>query len=366
MMQFAPNYYSNKEQIVSAFSDAILAWYEKFGRKTLPWQQEKTAYKVWLSEIMLQQTQVTTVIPYFERFLQRFPTIIELANGHQDEVLHLWTGLGYYARARNLHKAAQIVARDYSGEFPTNIEQLNALPGIGRSTAAAILSSVYKLPHAILDGNVKRTLARSFAVEGWPGQKSVENQLWQIAETHTPEQDVDKYNQAMMDMGALVCTRSKPKCDLCPVEFMCQAKAQQRQLDFPGKKPKKEKPVKETWFAMLYHDDQVWLEQRPQVGIWGGLFCFPQHENQHIEQLFDQRAIKENMVDDIRILTAFRHTFSHYHLDITPILVKLNQQPSLVMEGQQGLWYNLSQPKEVGLAAPVKQLLHSLPYELND
>ncbi len=366
MVQFAPNYYSNKEQIVSAFSDAILAWYEKFGRKTLPWQQEKTAYKVWLSEIMLQQTQVTTVIPYFERFLQRFPTIIELANAHQDEVLHLWTGLGYYARARNLHKAAQIVARDYSGEFPTDIEQLNALPGIGRSTAAAILSSVYKLPHAILDGNVKRTLARSFAIEGWPGQKSVENQLWQIAETHTPEQDVDKYNQAMMDMGALVCTRSKPKCDLCPVEFMCQAKAQKRQLDFPGKKPKKEKPVKETWFAMLYHDDQVWLEQRPQLGIWGGLFCFPQHENQHIEQLLDQRAIKESMVDDMRILTAFRHTFSHYHLDITPILVKLNQQPSLVMEGQQGLWYNLSQPKEVGLAAPVKQLLHSLPYELND
>lgn len=366
MVQFALHYYSNKEQIVSAFSDAILAWYDNFGRKTLPWQQNKTAYTVWLSEIMLQQTQVTTVIPYFERFLQRFPSVTDLAHAHQDEVLHLWTGLGYYARARNLHKAAQIVEQQYQGEFPTDIEQLNALPGIGRSTAAAILSSVYKQPHAILDGNVKRTLARNFAIEGWPGQKAVENQLWQIAEQHTPSVDVDKYNQAMMDMGALVCTRSRPKCDLCPVEAQCQAKAQQRQLDFPGKKPKKDKPTKQTWFVMLYHDHQVWLEQRPQSGIWGGLFCFPQHEDQHIDALLDKRGFHANIIDETRILTAFRHTFSHYHLEITPILVKLKQLPCLVMEGQQGLWYNLEQPKEVGLAAPVKQLLHSLPYELND
>lgn len=351
---------------MSTFSDSILNWYENFGRKSLPWQQNKTAYKVWLSEIMLQQTQVTTVIPYFERFLERFPSVTDLAKAHQDEVLHLWTGLGYYARARNLHKAAQIVEQDYQGEFPTDIEQMNALPGIGRSTAAAILSSVYKQPHAILDGNVKRTLARCFAVEGWPGQKNVENQLWQIAEQHTPKHDVDKYNQAMMDMGAIVCTRSKPKCDLCPIEQFCQAKAQHRQLDFPGKKPKKDKPIKETWFVMLYHGNQVWLEQRPQSGIWGGLFCFPQHSNQTIEDLLDSKAITDTMISQKSTLTAFRHTFSHYHLDITPILVKLNKQPNLVMEGQQGLWYNLSQPKEVGLAAPVKQLLHSLPYELND
>lgn len=350
---------------MSTFSDAILAWYDKFGRKSLPWQQNKTAYTVWLSEIMLQQTQVTTVIPYFERFLQRFPTVTDLAQAHQDEVLHLWTGLGYYARARNLHKTAQIVQQQYAGEFPTDLEVMNALPGIGRSTAAAILSSVYKQPHAILDGNVKRTLARCFAVEGWPGQKKVENKLWEIAKTHTPSQDVDKYNQAMMDMGAIVCTRSKPKCDLCPVSEYCQAKAQQRQLDFPGKKPKKQKPIKETWFVMLYHDNQVWLEQRPQTGIWGGLFCFPQHETAEIEQQLDNRAVHDNMIDSTQVLNAFRHTFSHYHLDITPILVKLTKQPNLVMEADKGLWYNLSQPEKVGLATPVKQLLEQLSFELN-
>ena len=225
---------------MTPFATAILKWYDAYGRKELPWQQNKTAYTVWLSEIMLQQTQVTTVIPYYQRFLERFPTVIDLANAEQDEVLHLWTGLGYYARARNLHKAAKIVAEQYGGEFPLSLEEMNALPGIGRSTAAAVLSSVYKLPHAILDGNVKRTLARSFAVEGWPGQKKVENQLWEHAEAHTPKQDVDKYNQAMMDMGAMVCTRSKPKCTLCPIESMCEAKKLDRQLDFPGKKPKNE------------------------------------------------------------------------------------------------------------------------------
>ncbi|WP_413477457.1 A/G-specific adenine glycosylase [Vibrio hibernica] len=353
---------------MSTFSQAILQWYENYGRKTLPWQIDKTAYKVWLSEIMLQQTQVTTVIPYFSRFLERFPTVKDLAHAHQDEVLHLWTGLGYYARARNLHKAAQIVVQQHQGEFPLNIEQMNALPGIGRSTAAAILSSVYKQPHAILDGNVKRTLARCFAIEGWPGQKIVENQLWEIAEQNTPKLDVDKYNQAMMDMGAIVCTRSKPKCDLCPIEHLCLAEKQNRQLDFPGKKPKKEKPVKETWFIMLHYQGSVWLEQRPQSGIWGGLYCFPQHETDAIEHQLDHRAITDSMIKDKQVLTAFRHTFSHYHLDITPILVNLTREPSLVMEDKQGLWYNLSQQndaptQEIGLAAPVKQLLHLLSFE---
>ncbi|MEZ8601072.1 A/G-specific adenine glycosylase [Vibrio splendidus] len=351
---------------MTPFATAILKWYDAFGRKELPWQQNKTAYTVWLSEIMLQQTQVATVIPYYQRFLERFPTVIDLANAEQDEVLHLWTGLGYYARARNLHKAAKIVAEQYGGEFPLSIEEMNALPGIGRSTAAAVLSSVHKLPHAILDGNVKRTLARSFAVEGWPGQKKVENQLWEHAEAHTPNQDVDKYNQAMMDMGAMVCTRSKPKCTLCPIESMCEAKKLDKQLDLPGKKPKKEKPIKETWFVILYHNNQVWLEQRPQSGIWGGLFCFPQNENAEIEHQLDLRSIKDNETDSIKTMIAFRHTFSHYHLDITPVLVKLDKQPDLIMEGTKGLWYNLSKPEEIGLAAPVKQLIESLPFELND
>lgn len=345
---------------MTPFAQAILTWYDSFGRKDLPWQQNKTLYKVWLSEIMLQQTQVATVIPYFERFLQRFPTVTALAQAHQDEVLHLWTGLGYYARARNLHKAAQIIRDTYSGEFPQDLDQLNALPGIGRSTAAAILSSVLKKPYAILDGNVKRTLTRAFAVEGWPGQKKVENRLWEIAETHTPEQDTDKYNQAMMDMGALVCTRSKPKCQLCPVQQFCLAKEMEKQLDFPTKKAKKEKPIKEAWFTLLYHNNQVWLEQRPQLGIWGGLYCFPENGNADIEHLLSMRAIEESHIESRSTLICFRHTFSHYHLDITPVLIKLNTQPNLIMEGSNGLWYNLSHPEEVGLAAPVKQLIQTL------
>ncbi len=350
---------------MTPFADAILQWYDVYGRKELPWQKNKNAYRVWLSEIMLQQTQVTTVIPYFERFLQKFPDVIALANAPQDEVLHLWTGLGYYARARNLHKAAQVVATEFNGEFPLDIETLNALPGIGRSTAAAILSSVYKQPHAILDGNVKRTLARSFAVSGWPGKKSVENKLWQLAEEHTPSQDVDKYNQAMMDMGAMVCTRSKPKCLLCPVQNLCKANQQGNPLDYPGKKPKKDKPVKETWFMMFYCDNQVWLEQRPQTGIWGGLFCFPQNADAHIQQQLDKRGIAEENILETKTLPAFRHTFSHYHLDITPLLIKLSKQPNIIMDSQ-ALWYDLAQPAQIGLAAPVKQLLHSLPYELEE
>ena len=197
--------------MTNTFSDAILAWYDKFGRKTLPWQQQKTPYKVWLSEIMLQQTQVATVIPYFERFIERFPTVADLAAADQDEVLHLWTGLGYYARARNLHKAAKHIVDHHGGEFPTDIEQVIALPGVGRSTAGAVLSLSLKQHHPILDGNVKRTLARCYAVEGWPGKKPVENKLWEIAEANTPAQGVERYNQAMMDMGAMICTRSKPK-----------------------------------------------------------------------------------------------------------------------------------------------------------
>lgn len=350
---------------MTPFAKAIITWYNAYGRKDLPWQQNKSAYSVWLSEIMLQQTQVATVIPYYQKFITRFPSVVDLANAEQDEVLHYWTGLGYYARARNLHKTAKIVVEEYNGQFPTELEQMNALPGIGRSTAAAVLSSVFKKPHAILDGNVKRTLARCFAVEGWPGKKTVENQLWQYAEQHTPPTDVDKYNQAMMDMGAMICTRSKPKCTLCPVESFCIAKKQGDPLAYPAKKPKSEKPTKQTWFVILYHQGEVWLEQRPQVGIWGGLFCFPQHSDGDIEHTLAIRGINEKQIQHRKTLIAFRHTFSHYHLDITPILLELSTKPDIIMEGSKALWYNLEQPEEVGLAAPVKQLLNGLPFEIH-
>ncbi len=349
----------------TTFSDAILAWYDKFGRKTLPWQQNKTPYKVWLSEIMLQQTQVATVIPYFERFMTRFPTVQDLAAAEQDEVLHLWTGLGYYARARNLHKAAQLIVSEHNGIFPTDIDQVQALPGIGRSTAGAVLSLSLAQHHPILDGNVKRTLARCYAIEGWPGKKTVENKLWQIAETNTPEMGVERYNQAMMDMGAMICTRSKPKCELCPVSTQCIALKELRQTDFPGKKPKKTLPEKQTWFAILQCDDKVWLEQRPQVGIWGGLWCFPQHDNADLTSLLDKRLGQQlSLIEQQSQLTAFRHTFSHYHLDIVPMLYELKSQPTEINEAS-GQWYDLNNPPKIGLAAPVQKILDSLAYSLN-
>ncbi|UJF19072.1 A/G-specific adenine glycosylase [Vibrio sp. SS-MA-C1-2] len=347
----------------NSFSDRILTWYEQYGRKTLPWQQEKSSYHVWLSEVMLQQTQVATVIPYFNNFLAKFPTITDLANADQDEVLHLWTGLGYYARARNLHKTAITIRDQHQGLFPTDFEQVLALSGIGRSTAGAILSLSQKQPYAILDGNVKRVLARHFAVEGWPGKKAVENQLWQHAEELTPKTEVEKYNQAMMDMGAMICTRSKPKCQLCPIATTCQANAESRQLDFPGKKPKKITPEKQAYFLIIKYQDQVWLEQRPPVGLWGGLWCFPETEKD-VDQLIN-RKISSNIHYSKKQLIAFRHTFSHFHLDIIPILVEVEQQPSVVMEANVGIWYNLTQPPEIGLATPVQRLLTSLLLESN-
>lgn len=347
------------------FSDAILVWYDKYGRKTLPWQHNKTPYKVWLSEIMLQQTQVATVIPYFERFMARFPTVSDLAEADQDEVLHLWTGLGYYARARNLHKAAKQIVSEHNGKFPETIEQVMALPGVGRSTAGAVLSLSLKQHHPILDGNVKRTLARCYAIEGWPGKKPVENALWEIAGKNTPAEGVERYNQAMMDMGAMICTRSKPKCELCPVADLCQAKAQSRQADFPGKKPRKPLPEKQTWFAIFQHGSEVWLEQRPPVGIWGGLWCFPQHDSENIQPLLTQR-LGASVSDALKAehLNAFRHTFSHYHLDIVPLRYQLTQLPSMINDSHHGQWYNLLNPPQVGLAAPVVQILESLRYEL--
>jgi A/G-specific adenine glycosylase len=258
----------------NTFAERVLAWYDIHGRKHLPWQQDITPYKVWVSEIMLQQTQVTTVIPYFERFMQSFPSVVELANAAQDDVLHHWTGLGYYARARNLHKAAKQIVEVHGGTFPDNIDDVIALPGIGRSTAGAVLSISRNQRHPILDGNVKRVLARYYAIGGWPGQKAVENALWEVAEKNTPEKRSANYTQVMMDLGAMVCTRSKPKCDECPLQHDCLAYAQGAQTEFPGKKPKKAIPERSTLLIVPLFQQQVYLEQRPSSGLWGGLYGF--------------------------------------------------------------------------------------------
>ncbi|WP_438864685.1 A/G-specific adenine glycosylase [Neptunicella sp.] len=345
--------------IDSLFSQQILDWFDHFGRKDLPWQQDKTPYSVWVSEIMLQQTQVATVIPYYQRFMQRFADIQSLASAAEDDVLHHWTGLGYYARARNLHKAAKIIVSDYDGVFPQSLHDVMALPGIGRSTAGAILSLACGQPHSILDGNVKRVLARFAAIQGWPGNKAVEQQLWQLTDTLTPTQRTADYNQAMMDMGATLCTRSSPKCDRCPVSEACQAKALQRQTDFPGKKPKKNIPVRSTIMLIPQWQRHILIYKRPPTGIWGGLWGFHQVDDiAEINAVAEQLALGQYTTQK---LAPFRHTFSHFHLDIQPIILQLAHAPSssMVMEEQQR-WYDLDQAEGVGLAAPTKQLFSVL------
>ena len=246
------------------FQHAVLDWYQHQGRKDLPWQNPITPYRVWISEIMLQQTQVSTVIPYFERFMASFPTVADLAKASVDEVLHHWTGLGYYARARNLHKTAQLISFEMNQQFPDTVEELSQLPGIGRSTAGAIRSIGFKQPAAILDGNVKRVLARYAAIDGWPGKTAVHNQLWDVAELYSPDQHTQEYTQAMMDLGALLCTKKSPDCGSCPIARGCKAKAEGNQALYPGKKPKKLTPVRESIFLMLRNPHGDILLQKNQ------------------------------------------------------------------------------------------------------
>lgn len=353
------------------FARVVLAWYAKFGRKHLPWQQNKTLYKVWLSEVMLQQTQVATVIPYFERFIKTFPNVTALADAELDEVLHLWTGLGYYARARNLHKAAQTIRDQYQGEFPTDFQQVWDLSGVGRSTAGAVLSSCLNAPYPILDGNVKRVLSRYFAVAGWAGDKKTEDRLWQLSMRVTPKEQVADFNQAMMDIGAMVCTRTKPKCDLCPLQQDCQANLTRSQTLYPAKKPKKTLPEKQSYFLILAQQGKVALEQRENSGLWGGLYCFPQF-NSKSELLF---YLEKQGVKRYQEWTSFRHTFSHFHLDIHPIYAELDgkiydeDRSSWKMVAENSAeykssvssavkyWYDPHHPDQIGLATPVKNLL---------
>ena len=272
---------------MSEFSHKLLAWFDQHGRYDLPWQQNKTAYRVWLSEVMLQQTQVSTVIDYFLRFTDRFSDVFALAAAEEDEVLHLWTGLGYYNRARNLHRCAQIVVQQYQGEFPASQALLEQLPGIGRSTAAAICSIAYQQATTILDGNVKRVLTRYAAIEGWPGKKAIENQLWQLATELTPQQRNDDYTQAIMDLGATLCTRSKPRCGECPFTLDCLALAQDRVKQFPNSKPKKVKPVQHCYMLQLTDQyGRVYLQRRQAKGVWVGLYCFMEFTDQQAASEF--------------------------------------------------------------------------------
>jgi len=338
----------------SVFQQYILAWFDQQGRKDLPWQQDITPYRVWLSETMLQQTQVATVIPYFNAFVEKFPTIDYLAQAPVDEVLHRWSGLGYYARARNLHKTAQLIVKQ--GRFPDTLDELVALPGIGLSTAGAILSIAFKKSHPILDGNVKRVLARFKAVSGWPGNSQVNKQLWGISAHLTPVDRVADYTQAMMDLGATICTRSKPACEECPLESQCLARITGTVAVLPTPKPAKTLPVKQLVLLLLSNNlNQVLLEKRPPTGIWGGLWSLPEFDS--MESAHNWCLTKNLAFADSQTLVTRRHTFSHYHLDYTPVLVQTDNPINFVMEASQTVWYNARQINALGLPAPIKLLL---------
>jgi A/G-specific adenine glycosylase len=339
-----------------SFADKVLAWHRQFGRHHLPWQHQD-GYRVWLSEIMLQQTQVGTVIPYYENFLEYFPSIEALAAANIDSVLQHWQGLGYYARARNLHKAAQIMRDQHGGQFPETMIEAQALPGVGRSTAAAILSFVYAQSWPILDGNVKRVLARCFQVEGWYGKSDTMKRLWQLSESVTPSRQTANFNQAMMDIGSMICLKSKPKCESCPLIDACASYRDNSQAQYPAKKPKKGKPHKSTLMLLHRCQGQVLLYRRPASGIWGGLWSLPEVEDVdqidrwQLGYLSDTQApagIEENLL---------RHQFTHYSLDISLAVIELERLPDRIADGDNHAWVRIAELTEYGLPTPVKKIL---------
>lgn len=341
------------------FPDVLLQWFDKHGRHDLPWQHPRTPYRVWLSEIMLQQTQVATVIPYFEKFLLRFPDLDSLGNAKLDDVLTLWAGLGYYTRARNLHRTAAICAVLHHGELPATLDELIALPGIGRSTAAAILSQAHDLPFAILDGNVKRTLSRYYGIAGWPGQPEVEKILWQLSEKSLPERRNADYTQAMMDFGATLCTRSKPRCMECPLNESCVAFLENRVSELPQKKPGKKIPTRHTLMVVLLNEqNEVLLSRRPAKGVWSGMWSLPEvMQPEEALALMQQKAGSGTAAIELQ---EFQHTFSHYHLMIKPFLWRELRAKHRIAEDDSSRWHPLSDLNSVGLPAPVKKLLESL------
>ena len=335
------------------FSKKLLAWFDKHGRKNLPWQQNPTPYHIWLSEIMLQQTQVATVITYYQRFVNTFASIHELAAAPIEDVLALWAGLGYYARARNLHKTAGIIVLQYQGSMPTKFAQLVSLPGIGRSTAGAIMALAYQKRYAILDGNVKRVLARYYAISGWPGNKKVENQLWQHAEKLLPKNQVASYIQAQMDLGATVCTRNKPRCTCCPLQTDCVAFQGNMTQYYPFSKPKKTTPTRQTnWLVALTPDGKVLLEKRPNHGIWGGLWSFPEYDQADDIKIISNAKFHIN-ISNISAQPRIHHVFTHFKLDIYPYVAQCTVNHHQINKNKKIIWYTIEEALRVGLPAPV-------------
>lgn len=348
------------------FSTQLLKWYDQQGRKDLPWRAQISPYRTWLSEIMLQQTQVTTVIAYFNRFIERFPKLQDLANASEDEVLHLWSGLGYYSRARNLHQTAKTIMTSYGGHFPAHVADLIKLPGIGRSTAGAISAIAFGQSASILDGNVKRVLTRIHAIDGWAGDKSVANKLWLLAEEHTSNERPGDYAQAIMDLGATLCTRSKPNCIVCPVKNHCQAHKLGKETHYPTRKPTKVLPTKTLAVLIIINsDNKILLEKRPAAGIWAGLWSLPECQPDADVQEWCQNNYGCK-VQKLATLAPVKHSFSHFHLLISPIKLQIIGWQTKIMYSKPITWYDLAGNNQLGLATPIARLLDNIGENLHD
>lgn len=342
------------------FQTALITWQKTQGRNDLPWQHPRSAYHVWLSEVMLQQTQVKTVIPYFQRFIAHFPDITTLAKAELEYVTPFWAGLGYYARIRNLHRSARIIQTRYCGQFPKTLKQLQELPGIGRSTAGAILSLAFNQSAPILDGNVKRILTRLHGISGWPGLAKVNKQLWDLAQYYLPQHDCAQYTQALMDLGALVCTKDLPKCTQCPLHDHCYAYTQNNPEDYPTPPPKKIIPIRETTILILLNKDEVLLEKRPPVGIWGGLWSPPEyHQEQPLEDFCREKLFCQ--IKSARLNSQIlNHRLTHLQLKIKPFILEIENWSPPLMESNRLTWHNKRLISQLALATPIRKLLEGL------
>ncbi len=339
------------------FSEHLIAWQKNYGRHDLPWQKTREAYCIWLSEIMLQQTQVSTVIPYYLRFIERFPNVVALSNAPLESVLELWAGLGYYARARNLHRCAQIIVNDFGGQFPQSPEVIVSLPGIGRSTAAAISAFAFGTRTAILDGNVKRVLARCFGIDGFPGAAAIEREMWLLAESLLPTTEIEAYTQGLMDLGSTVCTRRKPFCQSCPMVEPCIARREGRQHQIPVSRPKKILSEREASFLLLTDGKQVLLERRPPTGIWGGLLTLPEGGVAEARALSRRHGCR---LLEMQAMTPIKHTFSHFHLHIQTLLCTVEIDIRRVTE-VDGLWLDCEEVETAAVPTPIRRLLRTIP-----
>jgi A/G-specific adenine glycosylase len=343
--------------VVKDFSSRLIRWHKSHGRHDLPWQNTRDPYRVWLSEIMLQQTQVATVIPYYRRFLERLPQLDDLAAAPVAEVMALWSGLGYYARARNLHACAQAVMREHGGSFPRSPDAIAQLPGIGRSTANSIATICFSAHAPIMDGNVKRVLCRAFGIEGFSGSGAVEKRLWALAAELMPARAASTYNQAQMDLGATVCTRSKPRCEACPLSEMCVALSSGRTAELPEPKPRKAIPQRQATLLVLQDGDRVLLETRPPAGIWGGLLSLPELPADTDAREWAERRYACRVIA-VSPAPTFDHAFSHFRLRITPLLLRVNPGHAAMEPGLQ--WLNLANTGVAALPAPIRRILEEM------